>query len=167
MGNAKTDKESLTAELKKKSSLVEALGLSTKDVNGIAALAAALYQEDRIESAVRILHGLTCLQPERAEFWSALGGVLTRMEKYEQAIPVLTVAVHLNPKDAAALVNRGECYIALADNEKSAADLRKAIELDPQEKDPAGNRARQLAYGMHTFFEECQKEELDSVEVED
>jgi tetratricopeptide (TPR) repeat protein len=150
-----------------KSSITEALGLSTKDVDEIAAVAAALYQEDRVESALKIFQGLICLQPERAEFWSALGAALTRTMRYEQAIPVLTIAVKMNPKDTAALVNRAECYIALADNERSSDDLQKAIELDPQQKDPASNRARQLAYGMNSFFEECQNENLDKIEVDE
>jgi Flp pilus assembly protein TadD len=150
-----------------KSTLMEAVGLTQKDVDDIAALAAALYQEDRVESAFKLFQGLTCLQPERGEFWSALGTALTRMGRHEQAIPALTIALQLNSKDTAAFVNRAECYIALADNEHSSDDLRKAMELDPQEKDPASNRARQLAYGMNSFFEKCQNEDLDKIEVDE
>jgi Flp pilus assembly protein TadD len=167
MTTLKKDKQSLTAEMKTKASLIEAFGLSNKELDGIATLAVALCNEDRLEAAVRIFHGLTCLQPDRAEYWSALGGVLTRMEKYQQSIPVLTVALHLNSKDISALVNRAEGYIAITENEKAANDLRAAMELDPQEKDPASNRARQLAYGMSVFFEECQKEQLDTLIIDE
>lgn len=149
------------------SSVHEALGLTTEDLNQIAGLAAAFYQENKLESALKLLEGLVALQPERAEYWSALGAVLTRLERQEEAVPALNAALKLNSKDTAALVNRGECYLALADNEKAAADFKEAIQLDPKQQDPASNRARQLAYGMSIFFEECHDAALDTVEVDE
>jgi hypothetical protein len=41
------------------------------------------------------------------------------------------------------------------------------MELDPQGKDPASNRARQLAYGMYSFFDECHKAELDTLVIDE
>ncbi|MCI0611995.1 tetratricopeptide repeat protein [bacterium] len=148
-------------------SFSEALGLSESDLDQIAVLAAALYAENKLESSLIVLEGLTNLCPEKAEYWISLGAVLTRMERHEQAIPVLTLALRMNPRDTAALVNRGECYIALANNEKAAADLQKAIELDPKQQDVASNRARQLAYAMYSFFHQCVDEGLDEVEIDD
>ncbi len=130
-------------------------------------MAAALYREDRLDEARTLFQGLVGLYPDRAEYWSALGAVLTRMERHEEAIPVLSVALQLNPEDTAALVNRGECFIALGQAEAAARDLERAIELDPGETDPASNRARQLAYGLYEFFDTIREAGLDTVEVEE
>ena len=159
--------ESFFKSLQDSNSVSQALGLSDNDVEQIAGLAAAFYQEERLDSAFKLLEGLTCLRPERSEFWSALGAVLTRMERHEEALPILTAAIRMDPRDAAALVNRAECYIALTDNERAAEDLEAAIKLDPKEENPAANRARQMAHGFAQFFEQCHEAGLDTIEVED
>ena len=41
------------------------------------------------------------------------------------------------------------------DPESAARDLSMAIQLDPEEKDPAANRARQMIVAFTAFFEEC------------
>lgn len=147
--------------------LPQALGFSEEDVRQIETLAVLLYQEGKLESALRLLQGLVSLHVDRAAYWSALGAVLTRMERHEEAIPVLTLALRMDPNDTAALVNRGECYIALGRAEEAGADLERAIELDPKETDPASNRARQLAYGLYQMFDQAREEGLDTVEVEE
>jgi tetratricopeptide (TPR) repeat protein len=146
-------------------SLSNVLSLSDSDVDQIAAFGAALYAENKLESAARIFEGLTTLFPARAEYWTAFGAVLTRLQRYEQGVAILTTALRMNPKDTAAMVNRAECYIALADNEKAAGDLEKAMKLDPKMQDPASNRARQLAFGMYSFFQQCVEQGLNEVEV--
>lgn len=157
----------LTTRLGEHKTLSEALGLTDEDVDNFAGLAAALYEADKMESALKIFEGLVSLRPERGEYWAALGAALTHAERHEEAIPVLSVAIQMDPKDPAALVNRGECYLAMANNEKAAEDFKLAIELDPKEQDPASNRARQLVFGMHDFFDQCRAEGLDEVEIED
>jgi len=132
--------------------LAQALGFSEADVQKIAGLAAALCQAGRWEAALKLWAGLVSLHPERAEFWSALGSTLTRMGRHEEALPVLTLALRMDPTDTAALVNRAECYIATAQVEAAVADLEQAIGQDLAETDPAADRARQLVYALHEFF---------------
>ncbi len=130
----------------------QALGFSEADVQKIAGLAAGLCQAGRWESALKLWAGLVSLQPERAEFWSALGSTLTRMGRHEEAIPVLTFALRMDPTDTAALVNRAECYIATAQVEAAVADLEQVIRQDMTETDPVADRARQLVYALYEFF---------------
>ncbi|MCS7312322.1 MAG: tetratricopeptide repeat protein [Acidobacteria bacterium] len=132
--------------------LAQALGFSEADVQKIAGLAAALCQTGRWAAALKLWGGLVSLQPERAEFWSALGSTLTRMGRHEEAIPVLTLTLRMDPTDTAALVNRAECYIATAQLEAAVADLERAIRQDMAETDPVADRARQLVYALHEFF---------------
>ena len=166
MANEPSVQEAL-ARLQSGASFAEAIGLSEETVAHIEQLAAALYSEDRLDEARTLFQGLVSLFPDRAEYWSALGAVLTRMEHHEEAVPVLSVALHLNPEDTSALVNRGECFIALGQVEDAARDLERAIELDPGETDPASHRARQLAYGLYMFFDTIREAGLDTVDIEE
>jgi Flp pilus assembly protein TadD len=157
----------LLERLQNSDSLPEALEITSEDVDTIGALAAALYEEGKLGQAEVLLQGLVALHPERAEFWSALGATMVRQDRWDEALPALSVALELDPDDTSTLVNRGECYLALADNEAAAADFERAMELDPKEEDPSANRARQMAFGMFAFFEECHEAGLHEVEVED
>jgi tetratricopeptide (TPR) repeat protein len=148
-------------------SFSDALQITEQDLSIIAGMAAALYKDGKVENSLRLLEGLRCLRPDKAEYWSASGAALTRLERYDDALPILSVALKMNSKDTASLVNRGECYLAIAENEKAAKDFEKAIDLDPQEQDPAANRARQLVFAMYAFFQVCNLEALDTAEVTD
>jgi tetratricopeptide (TPR) repeat protein len=148
-------------------SLSDAFNFSDTDLNAIAGLAASYYSEGKLEGSLKLWQGLIHLRPERAEYWSALGATLTRLERYEEGVPVLSVALSFDAQDSAALVNRGECFLGLANNESAASDLEKAIALDPKGSDPAANRARQIAFGMKEFFEQCMESGLDTAEVEE
>lgn len=159
--------DSFLKNLQTKHSLTEALELTTADENLIAAFAVKFFKDGKLESSLKLLQGLTALCPEKSQYWTALGAVLTRLERYEQAIPVLSAALRISTNNIAALVNRGECYIAIAENEKAAADLHRAIDLDPRKQDEASNRARQIVFGMSTFFKKCIDEGLDTLEISD
>ena len=147
--------------------LSEALGFTDEMIEAIEALGVASYQEGQLDKARKIFEGLVSLNPHNPAYWSALGGVLTRMEEHEDAIPILTVALELAPDDPSALVNRGECLMALGQAESAAKDLERAIELDPTESDPASNRARQLVFGFHELFSTLMAEGLDDIEIDD
>ena len=149
------------------SSLSDAFNISDADLNAIAGLAASYYSEGKLEASLKLLQGLVHLRPERGEYWSALGATLTRLERYEEAVPVLSVALSFDTKDMAALVNRAECFLALAQSESAASDLDKAMTLDSKGSNPAANRARQIAFGMKEFFEQCMESGLDTAEVEE
>ena len=140
--------------------------IEPEDERTIAQLVAVLYREGRLTSAVRLLRGLTALRPENGAYWSALGGVLTRMERYEEALPVLSLAIHLRPEDIAAYVNRAECRIALGHVRAAAADLHRAMALDPNGRHPDAQRARRMAYGVYRFFETAHRAGLDTIPVE-
>lgn len=145
--------------------LASTLGLTPEALDTVEQLATALYAEGQLESALKLFKGLLILRPDRADSWSAVGAVLTRMEQYEEAIPYLSAALELDKEHTAALVNRAECYLALGQAEEAARDLDRAIELDPREEDPASHRARQLVWAMAQFFEEAHREGLDTAEV--
>ena len=148
------------------SSLQEALQLPDATLDSVRRLTALLYEQGKTDAALELCRGLVALHPHRAAGWSALGAVLTRLERHDEAVEALDRALELDPRDTAALVNRAECRIAAGDNAAAAADLDRAIELDPRHDDPAANRARQIAFAMYAIFAQCVAEGLDRVQLQ-
>jgi Flp pilus assembly protein TadD len=61
-----------------------------------------------------------------------------------EAEKFLTVAVQLNPNDPSVRANLGEVFIHQKKFSEAAAELQKALELDPQKRDRGVNRARAI-----------------------
>ncbi len=50
-------------------------------------------------------------------------------------------------------MNRAEVRLRQQQGEAAVADLKRAIELDPRQKNPAANRARAMVMGIHDALE--------------
>ncbi len=64
----------------------------------------------------------------------------SRTGDFEQALPLWDQVLTLQPKDAAALSNRGNVRLALGDPDGAIADQTRAMALAPDEADPHLNR---------------------------
>jgi Flp pilus assembly protein TadD len=53
--------------------------------------------------------------------------------------------------------NLGETLLRLGRFEPAAAEFDKALQLDPEQKDPGANRARAILSGMKLVIDELQK----------
>jgi len=53
------------------------------------------------------------------------------MERYEEALPDLSRAIRLNPRDARALASRGNAYQMVERYDEALADFSRAIGLNP------------------------------------
>ena len=159
-----SDPEAIRQQLAN-ASLQQALQLSDDTLDSIARLTAAHYADGKVESALALCRGLVRLRPRDARAWTALGAILVRLDRHDEGLPALDEALRLDPDDIAALVNRAECHLAAADNRRAAADLDRAIELDPGQRSSAANRARQLAFAMYAVFEQCRMEGLDTAQI--
>ncbi len=133
--------------------LEEILDLKDEEEARFVELGMALYHEGRVEAALSIFSGLTALRPERPDYWTALGAVLVRLERYDEARPVLKLACRMNPEDIAAWVGLGECELGLGSVEAAAQAFESALELDPEGQTDAGRRAQALVHGLSRFFE--------------
>ena len=60
------------------------------------------------------------------------------------AIANLTIATEMKPDSATLHANLGEALLRQRKLTESAAEFRKAIELDPEKKDAGANRARAI-----------------------
>ena len=124
------------------------LGISAEEFAEMGRVGAMYYEHGNLEKARTIFEGLVEIDPQSAAAHSALGALLTRSERYDEALGHLDRAVELDPGQIAPYVNRAEIFIKRGRAEEAVANLRRAVELDPAEKDPAANRARAMALGI-------------------
>jgi len=124
--------------------LAQLENMSREKLYDFAELGYSLFQSGKLEEATRIFEGLVTYNPYDAYFHSALGAIYQKQKLYDQAIKQYDLAIKLNPKDICSLTNRGETYLILGKIKEAAADLKVAVSLDPQQKDPWAMRSRAL-----------------------
>jgi tetratricopeptide (TPR) repeat protein len=111
------------------------------------------YNQGDLEKARTIFEGLVAMDPESSDAHAALGALLTRTMQDNLALVHLNRAIEINNKEIAAYVNRAEINLRQQRGEAAVADLKRAIALDPREKNPAANRARAMVMGIHDALE--------------
>jgi tetratricopeptide (TPR) repeat protein len=127
--------------------------VSDEDFQSIGEIGAMYYEQGNLEKAETIFEGLVELKPDSGAAHSALGGLLTYKREDEKALKHLTKAIGLDDKQIAPFVNRGEVYLRQSKFDLAVADLKRAIELDPQETDAGANRARAMILGIYQAIE--------------
>ncbi len=103
------------------------------------------FNHGRLQEAKSIFEGLSLLDPDIPYVNCMLGAIYQRLGKSDLAILRYNHAITLFPQDVVALTNRAEIYLSQGKFLEAADDLKKVIELDPENKNPSANRARMLA----------------------
>jgi predicted Zn-dependent protease len=137
--------------------LRELAGVSDSQMRKMVETAHRWLEQARFKQARTAFEGLIALEPRQSYFWAALGAIDVAERKWLQAERRCSYAIALDEKEAAAYVNRGEAYVRLARFEAAAADLKKAIALDPAGKSPLTARARALAGAVFQALESAHK----------
>jgi len=126
--------------------LVDALGMSLEDILALALVAQQLAQQGQLEEAQRLLEGLVAVDPTNPYLHTCLGTVYMQREMKEEARAAFGVALAFNPEDIVAHTYAGELALEAGEVEAAVQHFQKAVELDPEGKDPFANRARILSY---------------------
>src|SRR5437868_6076548 len=116
-----------------------------------------LYEQGDYEGARLIFEELSEKDPSEAYYRTALGAIFLAEDELELALENFNQALTLNPKDSAALVNRGEVQLRLGNIIEAAQDFARAVDLDPENKDPLTMRARLLAAAALETVEAAQR----------
>ncbi len=103
------------------------------------------YEQGRYPEAQAIFEALVFLDPTEPYYRIALGAAFLVQDELDLALTSLTAAITLKTVEVAAFVNRGEVHLRLGKIAEAAKDFKRAVELDPQVKDPLTQRARMLA----------------------
>ncbi|WP_306818751.1 tetratricopeptide repeat protein [Archangium lipolyticum] len=138
-------------------SVGQIVGLTGPEMLEMAMQGFRLYEQGRYKDAKVVFDGLCELDPAEAYYRTALGAIYLAEEDLQTALQLFTHALALNGKDSAALVNRGEVHLRLGNIVEAAQDFAKAVELDPENKDPLTMRARLLAAAALETIEAAQK----------
>ncbi len=107
-------------------------------------IGASFHGLGRYEEAVEHLETALELQPAlaNAQTYLNIGGTYHNMGQFEKAIPYLQKAIQINPRLTNAYFNLGLAYGALNRLEEARANLRRVLELNPN--DPQASVIRQL-----------------------
>lgn len=97
----------------------------------------ALVSAGRSDAAIEALEQLARGYPKQAAIWATLGDTLRREERWAEAAKAYDAAVALlqdgQPGSWQIYYARGICLERMGDADKSEADLRKALELQPDQ----------------------------------
>jgi tetratricopeptide (TPR) repeat protein len=132
--------------------------ISGPEMLEMAVIGFSMYEQGKYDHAKVIFQGLCALDPKEAYYRTALGAVYLAQENLEQAEGLLSEAIALNDKEIASFVNRGEVYLRQGKIMEAAQDFKRAVELDPDNKDPLSHRARLLAAAAVETIHAAQRE---------
>lgn len=122
----------------------EVLGFTGEYLYELAGMGYKLLQQGNYDDAEVIFRGLVRLNPKDANLHMWLGSTLHRKGDADGAIEAYTNGLAQDPENVACLANRGELYVIKERADDGLKDLMKAIELDPEAKEPTTVRARAI-----------------------
>ncbi len=97
----------------------------------------ALYADGKTEASLEVLQGLTRSHPELMQVHLALGDALRRAEKFDQAVTAYDAAIARIPEIEGQhwplFYSRGMSHERLGHWPEAEADMRRALELDPDQ----------------------------------
>jgi len=149
MTNGLTTKRDRNAGAAGKATPRQLLGVTDQEFEAMGELGTMYYEQGDLERARIVFEGMVEADPSSSSAHAALGALYLRTGHDEVAIPHLNRAIELDSTQLSAYVNRAEAELKLKQPEKAIADLKRAIELDPGGQNPAANRARMMALGLH------------------
>jgi tetratricopeptide (TPR) repeat protein len=138
--------------------LQELSAISGPEMLEMAVIGFSMYEQGKYEQAKVVFNGLCALDPKEGYYRTALGAVYLAQEDLDNAEEALSDAITLNDKEIASYVNRGEVYLRKGKIFEAAQDFKKAVDLDPMNKDPLSARARLLAAAAVETLRKAQAE---------
>lgn len=145
--------------------LQELSAISGPEMLEMAVIGFSMYEQGKYDQAKVVFTGLCALDPKEGYYRTALGAVYLAQDDLEMAEQALTDAISLNDKEIASYVNRGEVYLRKGKILEAAQDFKKAVDLDPMNKDPLSARARLLAAAAVETLRNAQKEAQNATQA--
>lgn len=139
--------------------LSEVLGVSDKQIQAIAAVGYNLYQQGKLNDAEVVFRGLTATNNKSPFGYAGLGAVALAKRPADLTVAHenLSKAAELAPDDPTIQSNLGEVLLRQGKFEEAGRQFHKALELDPDSRDPGANRARAILTGLTAVASEVQR----------
>ena len=130
--------------------LAECLEKNPEEISLLMPLAEVFVRADRLEEAETILNLLKARQPESGLVRRILGGVYARQRRFPAAAMSFYEAIQRDPADRDAWTLLADVRDALGDPDGAAAAIGRALDLQPDDLDLVGHRARLLQQAART-----------------
>src|SRR5579863_5092219 len=101
--------------------------------------AVALHQAGHTAEAAKIYKQILAQVPRHFDATHLLGVIALQGERLDQAEHLITLALEINPNDAAALSNLGTVHLRSGQLERACSDYEKAVKLQPNSFDALAN----------------------------
>ena len=109
----------------------QALDLDSRNIAAHANLGVYYFDHGDYRTAETHLRQSLTICPTYAPSWNALGQVLLKLDRYEEAIDAYAKAAAYGPKDPAAPLNLGLALIHKKDYESAQAALQESLRREP------------------------------------
>lgn len=136
-----------------KISIADVARLPRKKLRQLTEVGHTKLKYGRFDEAAEIFKALARVDHKNYYYRAALGGVYQKLKKWVESVANYTIALRLNDRDTASLVNRGEIFLRHDKYKKAAEDFRNAIILDKAGKNLWANRARSLVIALKRSIE--------------
>lgn len=124
--------------------LGELEGISKEEQYRMAEMGYRFLTEGKLAQGRDVFFGLVALDPFDAYFLTCLGSAHQQEKKNEEAERLYTRALEVNPYQTTARTHRGELRAMTGRLQEAIDDLARAVQDDPDGKDPAVKRAAVL-----------------------
>ena len=133
--------------------------VTQEQLDAMASMGYKLYTEGKLDEATKIFEGLLVVASDSYYGYAGLGAVALVKDPpdLDGAIANLTMAVDLKPDSPTLHANLGEALLRNRQLSESAAEFKKAIEMDPEKKDAGANRARAIIEGITVAIGELKR----------
>lgn len=142
---ASFNSENIPKYLQGKMTLAQLMGVTIDEAYALAEYAYTMFEQGRSREARKIVESLVVQNPKDPYMHTLLGAIYWKLDMPEEAVEEYGYAIELDPDSIPALTNRGEILLQNGELDHAMADLKAAIELDPEGKHPSAARARALA----------------------
>ena len=117
-------------------------GITKQEQYQMAEVGHSYLSSGKFDEAKTVFEGLLALDPFDAYFHTVLGSISQQNDDLEEAEKRYSRALEINPFFATAMANRGEIRVMQGRLTEGTEDLIKAVQADPQAKEPATVRAQ-------------------------
>ena len=124
--------------------IFEAASENTENLDILFNIAIDCAQNNRLEQANGILNELALLRKDDPGIFYSLGFISSLKHEHEKAIALYDKAISLNPRDQAALINKGASLNELKRYEEALSTLDRAISFNPATAQAWSNKGTAL-----------------------
>jgi len=124
-------------------------GITAPLAKALAEYGYLLYEQGKYDTARVIFEALAVQNSSDANIQRMLGSIYQIQGKWDAAYYHYSQSLRLSPNDIFVIANRGETLIQLQRPREAAEDLKRAIQLDADDLNPVGRRARILLQNLN------------------